>query len=157
MGNQPLGNHRRWVVISTVIGKITKASIGVYVIYATYVSGLEGLALAMVFGGGGYALVQTIKDWRSGRKPWLPIERVPIDDFESTPYQQWARLGIVLAKLTQVFLGVYLAVVLYRAGLTTLAYAFVFGGGGYALVKTISDWRDGLPPWQPSKRVQRLD
>lgn len=157
MGNRSFLDHHRPTVIGAVAGKVTKGILGTFVIYHVYRAGLEGLALAMVFGGGGSALAQTIQGWRSGRKPWLPVERVPADDFDNTPYQRWARLGFVLSKLTKVVLGIYLAVILYRAGMTTLAYALVFGGGGYALVKTVSDWRDGLPPWQLSKRVQRFD
>lgn len=157
MGLQPLSDHRRVVVVSTILGKCTKLVFGAVVVYALYEAGVEGLAYAFVFGGGGYALVRTISDWRNGRKPWLPVERVPADDFQDSPYQRSAILGTVLGKLGTIALGCYLVYVLYQAGLTTLTYAFVFGGGGYALVRTISDWRNGHKPWYPSKRVQRLE
>lgn len=76
MSLHSLSHHRRGVIISTVLGKFTKLLLAAFVVHLVYRAGLDGVAYALVFGGGGYALVRTISDWRNGRKPWHPSKRV---------------------------------------------------------------------------------
>ena len=140
----------------TVVVKLTKVILGLYFALLFYQAGLETLAYALIFGGGGYVLAQAIDDWRNGRKPWLPIERVRADDFQDN-YQRAAKLGTFLGRLGKVPLGAYLVYIIYRAGMPTLAYGLMIGGSGYALVKTVLMWRRGVKPWHPTERVQRFE
>ncbi|WP_135663905.1 hypothetical protein [Halorhabdus rudnickae] len=152
-----LSKNRKSIILITVSAKLAKVLFGLVLVGALYKSGKKTIALGILFGGGGYALGQVIDDWRNGRKPWFPIERVRADDFRNTPYQRGAKSAWFLGKLSAVIIGAYFVYVVYQAGSPRLAYAFTIGGGGWVLVKIVLMWRRGLKPWHPTKRIQEFE
>lgn len=155
--DRSIRDGRRYLVARTIAVKLALVATGLYVTYAFFQSGIAVFRYAAIVGWV-VALVQLGRDLRAGRKPWLPIDREVADDVLEPDYvRRGAIVGTFLGKLTAVALAGYVAYLVFRAGMETLAVLLAIAGGLYVLARLWSDVRAGRPPWLPTKRVQRLD
>lgn len=145
---------RSWLLFRAISTKLSVALAFSWIVSVLYRSGLQSLAVPIAVGGCLAGGARLLDDYRRGIVPWLPTERQVASDAIDSMSSRATMLGTLAGGIGSVLIVGYALLLVYDAGSETFAVVLAVAGGIALTARVVADYRRGLKPWLPTRRVQ---